>query len=230
MTKTILSPLLKVAAAAFVIAFGTSDLGAQIIANGNFESPLLPPTETSSRERYTGPYGGLSPTAIEGWLLGNTVTTGANQSTVSVRNTSSLLSNIAPYEGAQYVALGALGSISQIISLDSGSYRFSIAALSRPNYPENPIQVTLNGNAITFSNSNTFTAPIGTWAVFTSDDIAISNSGDYTLVISGVRTIYEGETTIDAVSMTAVPEPGSLALVALSLCGYAVARLRRRVV
>lgn len=205
--------LLTAAALAFL---PTSAWAAESLVNGGFESPVISDPCCST----------VPPDALPGW----TATPNVN---VVVGTFSSAAGNLA-FEGNQYLDLvgqGGTGSISQTFDTVVGQlYTLTFA------YSHNLFNPAVTSASATFSVDglagvvlhNTGTNADLDWQIFTNSFIATGPTAtlNFTNVTGGVN---EG-IFLDAVSVQAVPEPGTwaLMLVGFGLLGGAMRVARRR--
>jgi hypothetical protein len=182
---------------------------ANLVFNGSFEAPSIP----------TGSYSYLG--AIPGWTLD----TGP---AIEIQN------NVAgsPFDGQQFVELdsSANSSIYQDLSTVVGqTYELSFAYSPRPGIDANStgIDISWGGALVTNLDLTGVGLSNTAWQVYTYDLTATSTTTRLEFAATGNSDSFGGY--IDAVSVSPVPEPSSLALCGFAgVIGLAVARFRRK--
>ena len=192
------------AVAAIIATFLTVKIaGAQIIQNGDFEMPVV-----SNYAEYDAPS-----TAITGW----TVTSGNVDLSTS--------SNYPAYSGNQSVDLAGdtLGTIEQQFSTTPGQqYQLIFYYSNNANYIGNvTANVSVTGNSTLLDQSISHSDATLTnmdYQLFSENFTA--DSVNATLAFAATSESLNGPpgaggVVVDDVSVTAVPEPGSLSLLAM---------------
>lgn len=160
-------------------------------------------------------YGGQT---IDGWTYTGRTGIAANDSAFMVYN--------APGNQAAFIQSDN-STISQSFNFNGEVFTLSFLAEYRHNYGGNGVYVTVDNQTLTFSGSTFFGAPHdGSFTQVTSDAIRLS-SGNHVLTFVGTSP-QDYTTFIDNVSITSVPEPGSLALVAIGALGLAGLARRKK--
>jgi hypothetical protein len=211
--------ILKLALAAAAFSAIPTVASAQV-TNGGFEQPVLPPGTTCCITV-------AAPGSIPGW----DVTSGDINIVVGTYSSSPPGTNLA-YEGDQYLDLvgeSGAGSIEQTIATVAGqtymltfAYSNNIfggAALASANY----LIASLGGVVI----HGTASATDLDWTVFTGTFVG---TGSDTLSFTSILDAQNGSVFLDGVSIAAVPEASTWAMMILGfgLAGAAIRRRRRK--
>lgn len=205
-------PVLLASLVAF-LALGPVALAAPTLTDASFEDPHLPNTGYGNGNNFL-----YQPTG-SAWTYSSNAGVSATGGPFYAGN--------APdgVQGAflQSTASSGAATISQVVTgLVAGqSYSVMFYLAARPGYGTNPVSVTFGGiNLGTFTNAT---------ASFIGESTArfVASATSALLVFTGTNTTgSDNDSAIDAVSVVSVPEPASLALLAVGMA--ATMRLRRR--
>jgi hypothetical protein len=134
--------------------------------------------------------------------------------------------------GAQFldlVGFGSTGAISQDLNLVAGkTYNFSFDYANNAfSTPSASADVTLDGVLLTAISHNTSTTTNGDWTHYSGTFVA-GASGPYDLAFTTTAGGGSGGIFLDNVSISAVPEPATWALMLAGFGGLGAALRRRR--
>lgn len=193
---------------------------AQVIVNPSFESPGI------SNFVYT--------TSVTGWTFGPFVS-GVGGTGLTTNGSSFGTQDIGgasdPGGGTQAALIQGAGTISQVIDFSpGGTFTLSFFAEGRGSAAGGvPLSIKIDSTVLTFGGS--LTASPASGSVFNnivSDPFSVS-AGFHTLSFTGTVNLNTADVTtfVDQVSVTAVPEASTLALLGAGLVGLAFVRRRR---
>lgn len=231
---------------------------AELISDGNFLTPALP-TNGYIYPGYSGAYysnyaTSPVPATYGSWTFQGTVgNTGISASTAG----AALANGPNPsgaggqwYNGypepanapsAQFAALQGTASLSQSFTTAGGTLDLMWESAGRPgngtNAGDQNYDVVISSDPVStygpYSTTDTITPTFGPGSAFTTYSQTITGlaAGTYTLTFQGLDTLTGGDQTsfIDNVSLTAVPEPATWAMLLLGFFGIGfMARGSRR--
>lgn len=187
-------------------AASTSFANPIALSDAGFETPY----QGQGYTYYTG-------NTIAGWTYTKSSGIAGNNSNFNVSNAS----------GNQAAFIQGNGStIAQTFNFTGGIFTVDFLAEFRNNYGGNTTNVLVDGKKLTFGGSNAFSPPTGSsFTRYESDALALA-SGQHVLTFAGTSNA-DYTTFIDDVSISAVPEPGSLALIAIGVLGAGALQRRR---
>jgi len=214
-----MSKFVKSIAFAAVLAGASTGASAAIVTNGGFEDGL-------------GAGNGWTVINLTGTTPGNGIQLAT---TDGVANSTGYGDIVPSYEGTKaafFVDDNAIQSLSQFVSLQGGTtYSLNFALFGTESGASNPFDFRLTESVGLFTFSNTDTSidvPVGEWTAYSYTFTAPITSSFYILNF-GFRSgaTPAKDVLLDGVSITAVPEPSTWAMMigGLGLVGVA---LRRR--
>jgi hypothetical protein len=200
-----------------VLGLAASAPAAVIVQNASFED------STVGTAAYTPTFGGLAP--VPGWTFGPSGG-GASYDGLAAQvggdtaNSSFYLDMYNPPDGNQAAFIEGTGTISQSLSGFDMGVQYAVSFWSEGRNAANGSQtliVKLDSTTLTFTGNGSVTPPAGqAFFLYTSDPFT-ATSASHTLSFTGLTPFSTSDVTsfIDLVSVTALPEPASLSLLAL---------------
>lgn len=206
--------VLRVAPAVIAAFAASGAIAAPIVTNGSFESGLTGWTTSG-----TGTTPGIGITVI---------TTGGSNST-------GYGDNVPVYDlthAVFFVDDNANETLSQSVSLLGGqNYTLSFALFATGSGANNPYTFSLKDSvgANVLATNLSSSVPVGVWTPYSYSFQAVS-TGNFTLAFNYTSGQTPSKDVIlDAVNITAVPEPASWALMLMGFGGLGFAMRRRKV-
>ena len=222
-----------VGVAATLVTVSAHGAKADLIVNGSFESPGIPNYFYTNYGTQTNPtnWGG---TSFTGWDVP------VNNVDIVARSPNGPWTGAAA-DGSQYLDLvgyGGTGGIAQTFATTPGqAYRLSFAYSNNPGGSANPARMLVDitdGSSNTILFSSNFVhggAQAGNldWTHFSTVFIADGTSNTIRFTeIDGASGCCNGGVLLDAVGISAVPEPSTWAMMILGLMGVGFMAYRRK--
>ncbi len=197
-----LSKLIHAGAFATLAVFGSANAATNLISNGGFE------TFTGL---FTGNYAKVTPSSgtLESWIVGGTsIDVIKNQYGAINGNSIDMLGSPGP------------GSLSQSFSTTAGSHYLLSFDLARNEPDSSLLTVNVAGKVYEFTGTTTAKNYMQSFTALTNNT---------TLLFSSANVVAYGGAVLDNVSVSAVPEPSTYALMlgGLGLMGF-MARRRKQ--
>lgn len=205
----------------FAVLLGVATAGrAQVVVNASFESPAI------SNFVYT--------TSVTGWTFSAFVS-GSGGTGLTTNGSSFGTQDIGgasdPGGGSQAALIQGAGTISQASNFSTGgAFTLSFFAEARGFAGGGvPLSIMIDSTVLTFGGNQTVSPSSG--SVFdriVSDPFSVG-AGFHTLSFTGTVNLNTADVTtfVDQVSVTAVPEASTLALLGAGLVGLGLVRRRR---
>lgn len=206
--------MLRYTLAAVAIGLISTTASAQIVTNGGFEAPVI--TDPCCNT--------VPPDSLPGWI--------ATPNVNVVNGTFDSTAGNLAYQGNQYLDLvgqGGSGSISQTLSLTPGqlyslTFAYSHNLFDPAEATSASALVTIDGFAAIFSHDTGNTSNLD-WQIFSGSFVA---TGPDTLNFTNISGGPNEGVLLDAISVAAVPEPATWAMMLLGFAGIGFAMRRRR--
>lgn len=208
--------------ALIALAAAVAPAHANLLTNGSFEA-AGPSLAGAGSYCYLGIGDSRDCGSVPGW----TGTLQIIASNSSPWNNPSATAGWSAGQGSRIAGLQNTSYLEQTLNLAAGNYTLTWLDSNRSSgqYSGNTYDVRLDN--VTLANYSTSVGD--SWAANSLNFVA--TAGSHTLRLQGLRTSGDGTSFIDTLSLTAVPsavpEPASVALVAIGLAGLALSRRRR---
>lgn len=200
------------------LAKSTLCIAALCAAPASFAGPIALTNEGFEEPSQGQGFSYLVGQTVGGWTFGGGSGIAANNSAFNVSQ--------APGNQAGFLQ-GQGSTISQTFNFTGGLFFVDFLAEFRNGYGGNTINVLIDNQKLTFGGADAFAPSTGlTFSSYKSDALSLA-AGQHVLTFAGTSP-QDYTTFIDNVSVSAVPEPGTLALFAIGVLGAGALRRRRK--